>query len=752
LSKAVAVPSILLKYLLRRWLFPLLGALLFYGGMLMAYEVVGVTKEIFSIGAPFRWVAPLLLLAVPENLGMVLPMASVLGGLMGTQYLSEGSELVAAQGLGVGMRALIKPWLLLATGLLVLATLNAHFLVPWANATQITTQTKMFEEARTRFLKPGAPPWFPPRSPRNAVWIAPDGQIHLMEVSNDRVQHLVAKTLKWGQNGKSLEHSEINLRLEDLRGASLHKTDGKVTLIQEQEHTYTIEVPPVPKLLTSTHGRFLATRTLLAQKTPESLVELSRRFTLPLASCALLLLGIAMGVGHPRFQKGGAVPKSLGVIVLYYLLLKYFENQVLSDKGLILFPRIAIFALPLVFLAGGFVLLTRKLHPHHANRFRGLAPVRAASHWVRAAPRLSRALQAVKAAALGLAAGAKRLIPRRWKWLPSGKGILASWTHELWWRNWGSVIGTFLALSFLIEYASLAGDLMNNHVSNLVFLRYWLWNLPTFLAVVLPLAFLLGGVLSLSDATITREWIALRAGGISFLQWCKAGARAWGAVLVLTFALQAFLAPLAFQRADPLYQQILGRPARSLKTRPSWLNLGSTGVVWFLDGTRRWGFPLKPAATDVPILLKWEMQDLRALALPWNGLNLLPGPFTADLFPDKALRDSTSAEETSTVDLFHWQKWAPDPERATMIWSRLLGFLAGPCLMFAMLPYAFPSPRGGRGQALGYSLVAGLIFMGLQALFTGAAKAGEFPPLWGILCPILLVMGFGLMRLHRLRT
>jgi lipopolysaccharide export system permease protein len=746
------VPSILLKYLLRRWLLPLLGALLFYGGMLMAYEVVGVTKEIFSIGAPFRWVAPLLLLAVPENLGMVLPMAAVLGGLMGTQYLSEGSELVAAQGLGVGMRALIKPWLLLSAGLLVLATLNAHLLVPWANATQISAQTKMFEEARTRFLKPGAPPWFPPRAPRNAVWIAPDGQIHLMEVSNDRVQHLVAKTLKWAQSEKPFEHSEINLRMEDLRGASFHKTDGKVTLIQEQEHTYTIDVPPVPKLLTSTHGRFQPTRYLLAQKTPEALVELSRRFTLPMASCALLLLGIALGLGHPRFQKGGAVVKSLGVIVLYYVVMKYFENQVLSGKGQLLFPRIMIFALPLVFLAGGFALLSRKLQPHQSNRFSGLPPVRAVRHWLQDAPKVSRVVYSVKAAAKGLAAGVKRLVPRRWKWLPPGKSILAVWTNDLWWRNWGSVMGTFLALSFLIEYASLAGDLMNNHVSGLVFLRYWLWNLPTFLAVVLPLAFLLGGVLSLSDATITREWVALRAGGISFLQWTRAGARAWGAVLILTFALQAFLAPLAFQRADPLYQRILGRPARSLMTRPSWLNLGSTGVVWFLDGTTRWGFPLKAAGTEVPILLKWQMQDVRSMALPWDGLNLLPGPFTVDLFPDKALRDSTSAEETSTVDLFHWQKWAPDPERATMIWSRLLGFLAGPCLMFAMLPYAFPSPRGGRGQALGYSLVAGLVFMGLQALFTGAAKAGEFPPLWGILCPILLVLGFGMMRLNRLRT
>ena len=322
----------------------------------------------------------------------------------------------------------------------------------------------------------------------------------------------------------------------------------------------------------------------------------------------------------------------------------------------------------------------------------------------------------------------------------------------MWWRNWGAVMGTFLSLSFLIEYASLAGDLTQNHVSSLVFLHYWLWNLPTFLAVVLPLAFLLGGVLSLSDATLTREWVALRAGGISFLQWCRAGVRGWGAVLALTFVLQAFLAPLAFQRADPLYQQILARPARSLQARPSWINLGSTGVVWFLDGAVRWGFPLKAAGTEVPILLKWEMRAERSLALPWDGLNLVPGPFTVALFPDRALRDSVSAEETPTRDLFQWQKWAPNPERATMIWSRLFGFLAGPCLLFAMLSYAFPSPRGGRGQAWGYSLVAGLVFMGLQALFTGAAKAGEFPPLWGLLCPILLVTGFGFMRLHRLRT
>ncbi|MGA2081907.1 MAG: LptF/LptG family permease [Holophaga sp.] len=743
---------ILIKYLLKRWMYPLVGALLFYGGMLMAYEVVGVTKEIFSVGAPFRWVGPLLLLAMPENLGIVLPMAATLGGLMGTQHLSEGSELVASQGLGVGMRVLVKPWLLLSAVLVILGTLNAHYLVPWSNATQQAVQTRMLEEARTRFLRPGASPWSPPRAPRSAVWVARDHQIHLMEVTNERVQHLVATRLTWGQTEKPLEHSEINLHLEDLHGITYRKVDGKVTWIRERQHSYTIDVPPMPKLLKSTNCRFQATDTLMAQDTPDALVELSRRFTLPLASCALLLLGVALGVGHPRFQRGGAVIKSLGVILIYYLVMKYFENHVLSDKVASPFNQIALFLLPLLFLVAGFILLARKLYPHHSNRFRRLPPVRAAIHWVQTAPKLARLVVFLQAVGRRLVTAAKWLVPQRRDWPLTGRRVLSFWSNDLWWRNWGSVMGTFLALSLLIEYASLAGDLVHNRVSGLVFLHYWVWNLPTFLAVVLPLAFLLGGVLALSEATMSREWVALRAGGVSFLQWSRAGIRGWGGVVALTFVLQAGVAPLAFERADNLYREILGRPALSLQTRPAWLNLGSTGVVWFLDGPVRWGFPLKPAAPDIPIMLRWEIGAERSRALPWNGLALVDGPATAELFPSRALRESTSAEATPTKDLFAWQKWAPDPERATMIWSRLLGFLAGPCLLFCMLPFAFPSPRGGRGQALGYALVAGLIFMGLQALFTGAAKAGEFPPLWGVLSPMVLVLGFGLTKLHRLRT
>jgi len=734
------------KYLLKNWMYPFLGALAFYGGLLMAYEVVGLSKEIFSMGAPFRWVVPLLLLSIPDNLGMVLPMAAVLGGLMGMQHLSEGSEMVAAQGLGVGMRALVKPWLVLAAGLLVLASLNSNLLVPWANGAQMLAEARMIEETHTRFLRPGTAPWFPASAPNHAVWMAPDGQVHLMDVSEEGVQHLVARSLAWGQTDKGLDTSTVNLRLIDLKGCVYHRADGSIVHLQEKEHLYSIAVPKAPKLLRTTQARFLPTRELLRGVTPDSGVELLRRITLPFACCGLLLVGIALGLGHPRFQKGGAILKSLVVILLYYLLLKYFENQIIYAQSKTLFPKLGLFLLPWGFLAAGFALLRRKLQPHQSSTRIRFLPAGAVIRLEALRHRVAQACLSMVAKPMKTVDSILARMARR----KATRGVLARWTQGLWWRNWGGVMGTFLTLSLLIEYASLAGDLAHNHIPMRVFLVYWLWNLPPFLAVVMPLAFLLGGVLALTDAAVSREWVALRAGGGSLMQWFGAGFRGWGAVLAITLVLQAGVAPLAFRQQDSLYQRILARPARNPQSKP-WLYLGSTGVVWFLDGAVRWGFPLKPPG-EAYILLKWKMGDALSEGLPWGGLTFEEGPKAVRLFPDKALRDTASAEGTTTQDLFHWQKWAPDPERATLIWGRILNWLAGPCLLFAMLPSAFPSPRRGRGSVLGLALVTGLIFMGLQALFSGAAKAGDIPSAWGVLCPMLLLVAAGLLRLDRLRT
>ncbi len=746
------MPSVLTRYVLRRWATPFLGALLFYGFLLLSWEMVRISKEIFSEGAPLRWLVPLLLTSMPENLGLVLPMAAVLGGLLGTQQLMEGSELVAAQGLGAGRRTWTAPWVLLASLLVTLAALNAHLVVPYAARLQQQVRLRMAEEAKARFLRPGAPPWFPPSAPDRAFWVSPGGQIHIMEATPQGVQHLTASGMTYALEAKPDGSSELQLHLSGLQGVMFQTAGaGSAIHLNQQQQVLRFAIPAGARLLPPTPLRYESTSALLhilrvpyrsADASPETkdllakaALEFSRRTTLPLAAAALLLLGIALGFRHPRFYRGGAVLKSLGVIILYYLVMKYFENMLLGEKFKSIFPLLLV---PFPFLVAGWLLLSQRLRPHRSSRISGrllilLHPVRSV---------LAPLLVHLGEARDGLL-----------RWI-HGKGtqhgILRHWATLAWWRNWASVLGSLLVLNLLVEFASLAGDLSKNGVHLIVFIQYWLWSLPPFLVIALPIAFLLGTLLTLSEAALSREWLALRAGGVSLLRWLWSSRLAWGLVTLLTLILQLGLAPKAIHHADNLYMRILNRCQAPSTTRP-WLYLGSTGVLWHLESGERWGFPLK-APGEAPILLRWKLGAHHSEALAWGGLQLVQGPSADQLFPTKALRNTASAEEADTIDLLQWQVWAPDPERAYMLWGRSLGWLAGPCLLLAMLSFAFPGPRQGRGQALGAGLVAGLVFLGLQTLFGGAARAAEIPAYWGVLAPLLLLLGLSLLRLRRLRT
>jgi len=735
------VPTTLLRYFLKRWSIPLLGALVFYGGLSLANEMVQASREIFRQGASFRWLIPMLATTLPEILAMVLPMAAVLGGVLGTQNLSEGSEMVASQGLGVGLRSILKPWLILSALLVLFAMVNAHLIVPEVSVLQTQLKAQMIEATKIDRVRPGAAPWYLDGGNGDdvCVWVARTGEIHLMEASGDGVQHVVAKGLSWFEDQKAVENRSLILELNDIQGCLVQGSD-RVSHLKEKSQRFKIPLPEAPRLLKSTPLRYLSTRQLFSMGTPASRNELCRRITLPISAAALLLFGIALGLSHPRFHKGGAILKSLGVILAYYLLLTFLDNRVLTGDGKAI---IISYSLPIIFFGAGFWLLIMRLRPHHSSRLSRLqiAKYIRQTRWFRRQWILFRRRFRP---AQGSASSRSPLVkdhPR----------ILQRWTRRLWWRQWGAVLGTFLVLDLMMGFAELAGDLSKNKVSYWIFFQYWFYNLPTFLAIVFPVAFLLGGILAFTDAAQTREWTALRAGGTSLLQWVGSGMLAWAAVLCLTLVSESLLAPVTAGKQDVLYQRIKNRPLRSYQTRP-WLHLGSTGVLWHLDGDHRWGFPLSSPGSGTPILLRWQAGDPNVEMLAWGGLTLIKGQPASTLFPDKTLLESGRMEETSTLDLFRWEKWAPDPERATLLWGRLFNWLAGPCLLFAMLSQSFPNPRGGRGKALGYGLVVGLLYLGMQALFGGAARSGEIPPLWGVCAPMFLMLGFGMLRLNRLRT
>lgn len=728
-------PRLFTRYLLTRWSLPLLGALLFYGCLLMAQEMVGISREIFQQGAPLRWLIPLLMATLPEILGMVLPMAAVLGGLMGTQNLLEGSELVAAQGLGVRRFDWLRPYGLLAGLILVLATVNAHWGVPASSRLQIHLRERMIQEAKARFLKPGGAPWYPAPSPQTALWADPTGQLHVMEATPGGIKHIVSKNFTYSLKNNEDNSWDLRVSMRDLGGVVYQPRTGSVLHLHQDAQALDYHIPAPTRILKVTHFRHTATSDLWKLGTREAMVELNHRLTLPLASAALLLLGIALSFGHPRFHKGGSVVRSLGVIILYYLLLKTLENQFLAEK--VKSPA-ALFGLPFVFLLWGWWLLRRRLRPHHSNRW--------SARWQRwFGPLLSRLKPLKEQVGEGWVHMEDRIHGHGVE-----RGVMDRWSASAWLRQWAGALGSLLVLNLLIEYANLAGDLSEHHVGFGVFLAYWLWNLPTLLPVLAPIAFLLGWVLTLSESATSQEWTALRAGGVSLVQFIWSSRWAWGTVLAASLVLNVAVGPIATRRSRELYERILDRAPSSSRVKP-WLYLGATGVVWRLEGSERWGFPLKPAG-EAPVLLRWGLGQSHSEALAWGGGRLVQGPPAEKLFPALSLRSVATPEEAPTLELAQWQTWAPAPEQSYLLWDRILGWLAAPCLVLASLASAFPGPRQGRGQALGIALVVGLLFLGLQALFGGAAKAGEIPASWGVLAPCLLLLSTWLLRMRRLRT
>lgn len=789
------MPVILVRYFLKRWGLQILAGFVFFGGLLLAWELKSISRITFEQQASIATIVPLLLTTIPWNIGLILPMAAVLGGLLGTQYLSEGSEFVALQGLGCGKRGFIVPWAVLSAILMVSSVLNAHWISPWASRMERQIFYKLAQEAVTtgKYLpKVGEGPKLirgaspsgdnsyselgsqSPLSENLIYWgmSKDDGKLHIIQIGPNVVSHLISDRYTYNfdkvitNENDAIESMQLGFRFENVSGKATAKTidtvSGRFTDLSYK--TFEINQPihiEKQAIYQPTAMRHLSTSELLTASKSGDMplkglagVELSRRFSNPFACCALLLLGIAIGLSHPRFYRGGAFVKSIGIILLYFVVIKVVEGWI--ESGSINWIYIS-FLLPFLFLLCGWLFLNKKLYPsRHGGRKRYIWLFRFFQRQEEDGDSVELISSTpVKQVALS---HYDAIAPAR-KRNNTEKRVIGRWTSRRWWANFAGVMAVFIVFHVFMEFAGLAPWIAMGGGRFWLFIKYWVSNMPVTLPFILPVVFLLAWVLTFSDASVSREWVALRAGGVSLVQWVRSCWKAWSFAIFALIAMDVYISPHAFAVQNSLYKQVkTGRQdAHTIKSDvdvgelPTTLYLGTTGIFWCSEGAARWGFPLLPQA-EAPALIFWEQGGETTRQLNWSDNVWTQGIDAETLFPAAPLRKYQKADEVPTMDLFTWQVWAPSAERATMLWGRLLKWLAGPCLFFAALGYAFPPPRQGRGQALGYALILGLLFMWLQNLFEGASKAGQLPPFWGILAPMLILVGFGLINLRRLRT
>jgi lipopolysaccharide export system permease protein len=96
------------RYLAKEILFPFLAGLLFLTQILLATQLLAQAEVLFGSGVSLLDVAAIVLSFVPHVIGYVLPIAFLLGGVLGVGRLSEDREVIALGAAGLSPARLVR--------------------------------------------------------------------------------------------------------------------------------------------------------------------------------------------------------------------------------------------------------------------------------------------------------------------------------------------------------------------------------------------------------------------------------------------------------------------------------------------------------------------------------------------------------------------------------------------------------------------------------------------------------------------
>src|SRR5208282_3069726 len=314
-------------------------------------------------------VALLFLCSVPPVLGFTLPMAMLVGVLIGLGRLSADSEIVALHASGISMRRLLVPVGFVALATAVVTLITTFWLSPVSLRTLRTLEDELrssqapfavlprvFDERFPHFIlyvqdvEAAATHW-------RGVFLASTGGTQGSEITVAQDAVVVANP------GVAPDKDRMDLHLGS---GSTHEYDPheperyNVTTFGESDIPVDISppVPAAPKTVAIT-GAEQSIRGLLDTRGADSRaarVELHRRVAFPAACLVFALLGVPVGV---RPRRGG---RATGMILTLVLIGGYYFIFVTGDhmarQGLIS-PWLGIWAANIIGALVGFIFLRR---------------------------------------------------------------------------------------------------------------------------------------------------------------------------------------------------------------------------------------------------------------------------------------------------------------------------------------------------------------------------------------------------------
>jgi len=583
------------RYLLRELLAPFTIALLMLTFALEIPPIIQQGEGLIAKGVAWGIVARVLVTLVPQALGITIPMALLVGMLIALGRLSGDREIVALEACGVSLARLLRPLILFA---LLCTAATAYVMI-----VALPAANQAFREITFRVVTSMAESEVKPR-----VFFQnfPNVVIYAREVTpglgwsdvvvadnstpDDPKLYLARKGRVLIDAGKKT----VQLVLEDGTSHSVKLNEpDRYQLLQFQQTVITVD----PNSVFPREGPVKGDREMTIAELKARMAELERahtfphnqimewqkKFSIPAACLVFTAIALGLGVSNRRDGKLASFVLGIAVVFVYYLVMYGAEAVAKAEILPGWFAWFAMWLPNIVVAVWGLLAIKRRMSgpdrplqialPLNAWRFR--LRDRGAAGSTGAARRGGRVRVVIRIPA-------HFAIPR-----PS----ILDWYVLKQAARVSMLAGvSLLGLFYISTFIDLSDHLFKGRTTGMTIARYLWYETPQYAYYVIPLAVLIGVLVTIGSLTKNAELTVMRACGISLYRTATPllllAVIGSGALLGLEERVLAF----SNRRADTINDAIRGRFPKTYSLNRQWIAATNGNIyqyVYFDSGHNR---------------------------------------------------------------------------------------------------------------------------------------------------------------------
>jgi LPS export ABC transporter permease LptF/LPS export ABC transporter permease LptG len=634
------LPLRLQRYVFREVLSPTVLGLILYILVFLINALFDMAELVIKKDIPVHVVVKLLAYLMPPIFEMAIPMALLLGILIGIGRLSADSELVALRASGVSYRRILMPVMTLAGLCFAASLVLTLFVEPQARYMQRRLYSEqLYSSDLRREIKPRV---FFEQVPGLLIYaddVYQEGDflgrvfLHQTDAEGREVVTLARRAqIEYDRKGGVVEfllESGTNHTMSPGEPESYQISHfDRQRVVRGPDDTFRMKMGilsrPSPRNYSEQSIAELKTSaaqagSLMTGPTQDRVIgtiraEMHRRWSLPFACITLAFLGLPLGIANRRGGKGSGFSLSLVIVIAYWLLSTSAQQMVREGH---LSPWIGSWGPHAVLISLGVVLFMARERSEGLNpavlippgvrrlfRMRG-APLREATEQTFSqrplGSKIWRLVVGLLTFTIGL--GAVVLTP----FLAVGLLLLilivsfsTTLDRDILKRFLLILAGcvlSFFTIFMVYEFVQILDDLVERHQPPTMALAYLAYRIPWILSQVTPMSCLMAALLTYGLMSRFNEVTAVKAAGTSIYRLSVPVLLATLVISVLAYVNYDYVVPFSNQEYIRLKDAIRGRSPRSYAIGDRRWVFGEEGRLFNFRNYVAPALPSLPAST-----------------------------------------------------------------------------------------------------------------------------------------------------------